>query len=1179
MKVNLRKFTLLFTACLFACPFARSAEQDNWYIAWEVSVPESTGVAYHVDSTTGVGQIYVTSTSSYDVKVYDLNGSLDRTITIASSRYNPYDLVLDEEGTIYIGEDYAVTCLENDGTFKWRTGKNASESNSGSTGSGDGEFHYAYGITIGQDGNLYVADRYNHRVQVLDKNGSFIRKFGEIGSAPGQLNSPRDIACLPDGRIVVGDYNYLHYFQPDGTFLKRESQGGAHVSVGPDGTMFSRGKLLDSEGGKITSISAYDRTCFTREGDLIESSSGKLRLWKRAFRTKGLPERNIIAQPAIREVSQRAGTNIIDIKVEIIDADDDNATLGILAAIDGEFNNPNKWIIPQGWVDYSEDKIGTPISTNLVHTFSWDVKQDWAEQTGSLDFEIFSQTGSRTKPIDVHYLTLPLGDGNLTISRSPIKDAEMVNYLKYLLVSGQGGLSLSAGKIVDGNGVALVEVSGSSLQATAEGRALFMDALGHRWAKLLEVTMAREAATPGTINQWSANRQIEPRDLPKNVNEYGFDVGSHGSRAWWVVKNSTLPRRDFNSTIFDNNGSENEYFGSVVAAGGPFIAAKAGYKKINVYEDPTLPKTTWIKVSGDGESNNTFGEQTYDFSYYFGEGTPEDGEEQSFGDQGLAPLPFKVSPLGAGTMEGVSVTPQPGPNLYSFTIEANPGWKFIGFGETYGEPSTTDPPNIYEDEIFTLEDTAVLGVLTAFFEPVGDQGYPINMPWSFQFVPGHTYVFVDGGVSQDSPFTIIDNATTGDSEWIKGGPLDGTLGNTLTVTIPDNYSGTFQIMSATSPATAGPSIDAGSPPSAQSDELALKYVVQPADSGSSSSNGFGSSFDFDSSHVGDLLAVGAPEAEGVGAWGKGKVYLYRLGTDSAEEVARITASDGTSYDNFGSSVAMNVLDRANNSRLLVVGAQSDDPNGNEQAGSAYVYIYEGNGTITELAKLTAPDGRSSDNFGSAVAVGGNHIAVGARYADAERDGSSQGNSGKVYLYKVGEDGNVTYVETLVAPYPHGSGWFGYSLSISEGFLAVGQYGSYYDQNGQNYLNQKGSVCLYQLSDAQPARLTSFIQSPVPVQYGYFGYSVDLEGNRLVVGAYEEDAEAANDTGAAYLFEISQDGKPTLVERFTHPAGKASDQFGVSVGVSGRNIVVGADNFDLPNERWNAGQAIFYRETE
>ena len=42
-----------------------------------------------------------------------------------------------------------------------------------------------------------------------------------------------------------------------------------------------------------------------------------------------------------------------------------------------------KWIIPQAWVDYSEEKIGTPISTNQEHRLSWNVKQDWAEQTGS----------------------------------------------------------------------------------------------------------------------------------------------------------------------------------------------------------------------------------------------------------------------------------------------------------------------------------------------------------------------------------------------------------------------------------------------------------------------------------------------------------------------------------------------------------------------------------------------------------------------------------------------------------------------------------------------------------------------------------------------------------------------------------------------------------------------------
>jgi hypothetical protein len=110
-------------------------------------------------------------------------------------------------------------------------------------------------------------------------------------------------------------------------------------------------------------------------------------------------------------------------------------------------------------------------------------------------------------------------------------------------------------------------------------------------------------------------------------------------------------------------------------------------------------------------------------------------------------------------------------------------------------------------------------------------------------------------------------------------------------------------------------------------------------------------------------------------------------------------------------------------------------------------------------------------------------------------------------------------------------------------------------------------------------LTAFLKSPVPVSSGYFGYSLDLQDNQLVVGAYQEDSERAADSGAAYLFEISEDGKPTLIERFTHPQAKASDRFGTSVGVSGRNLVIGANYFDLPNERWNAGQAIFYRASE
>ena len=249
-----------FLSYLWSAFYAFSAEQDNWYIANEWTVTGGTGVAYYEDNNTGVGQIYVCngSSTSSKISVYDLNGSLARDIPIANTRYYAYDLVLDSNGTIFIGERHAVTCLDNNGTFKWRTGKNASISAYGSNGNGDGEFYNAYGIDIGPDGKLYIADKDNRRVQILDKNGSFISKFGSYGSAPGQFYNPSDLVCMKNGNIVISDWSadYLHYFDQNGTFIKRVNHSAPRyrVSLAKDGTLFSRSRLRNPDGEQIEYI-------------------------------------------------------------------------------------------------------------------------------------------------------------------------------------------------------------------------------------------------------------------------------------------------------------------------------------------------------------------------------------------------------------------------------------------------------------------------------------------------------------------------------------------------------------------------------------------------------------------------------------------------------------------------------------------------------------------------------------------------------------------------------------------------------------------------------------------------------------------------------------------------------------------------------------------------------------
>ena len=56
----------------------------------------------------------------------------------------------------------------------------------------------------------------------------------------------------------------------------------------------------------------------------------------------------------------------------------------------------------------------------------------------------------------------------------------------------------------------------------------------YRFATSKEVTKAREAATPGGVNNWSATNQVKPRNLPGSVNEYGFDVST--TSGLWVIK-------------------------------------------------------------------------------------------------------------------------------------------------------------------------------------------------------------------------------------------------------------------------------------------------------------------------------------------------------------------------------------------------------------------------------------------------------------------------------------------------------------------------------------------------------------------------------------------------------------------------------------------------------------------
>jgi sugar lactone lactonase YvrE len=102
----------------------------------------------------------------------------------------------------------------------------------GKPGTGPGEFHfmgtdtsdpngYDGKIAVGSDGEVYVPDTENSRVQVFTPDGRFVRQFGRLGSGKGQFLFLFDLAVDDTGSIYLVDaqLNMIRKLSTDGKFV------------------------------------------------------------------------------------------------------------------------------------------------------------------------------------------------------------------------------------------------------------------------------------------------------------------------------------------------------------------------------------------------------------------------------------------------------------------------------------------------------------------------------------------------------------------------------------------------------------------------------------------------------------------------------------------------------------------------------------------------------------------------------------------------------------------------------------------------------------------------------------------------------------------------------------------------------------------------------------------------
>ena len=314
---------------------------------------------------------------------------------------------------------------------------------------------------------------------------------------------------------------------------------------------------------------------------------------------------------------------------------------------------------------------------------------------------------------------------------------------------------------------------------------------------------------------------------------------------------------------------------------------------------------------------------------------------------------------------------------------------------------------------------------------------------------------------------------------------------------------------------------------------------------------------------GDTIVSGAPGCDPVLPGQEscpliiGSVYVLRA--SDGEELFKLMTADGAAGNFFGESLAID-------GDTVVVGARGVDT----QTGAAYVFrTTDGWDTFVEVDKLTASDGSYEDLFGQSVAISGATVVVGASQSRKIPEGycPSLDCSGAAYLFRTQDEGaSYGQMAKLTATDAAAGDSFGWSVAFDSGTVVVGAH-SDNDACTDNPLCNSGAAYVYSLGDA--GLVYTKLTAPDAAADDYFGVSVAIDGETIVVGAYAKNFG----TGAAYVYRTSDDGAThDHVAKLTSP-GAMGDAFGISVAVDGAAVVVGAGQW----LNLGSGSAYVYEE--
>lgn len=186
------------------------------------------------------GEVYVSDREKHHIAVFSKDGTFLRKWGVDgygdAEFKEPFGIIVeaDSEGKmeVYVSDlgNPVIQVFDTEGNFIRKFG---------SGGTGDGQLLGTSGMCMGTGDNgeteLYVCDGQNHRIQVFDKQGKFLRKWGSEGNGEGQFEVP-NFVCFLDGKetinpaeVYVSDFNNhrIQVFDKQGRFLRKWGSEGS----------------------------------------------------------------------------------------------------------------------------------------------------------------------------------------------------------------------------------------------------------------------------------------------------------------------------------------------------------------------------------------------------------------------------------------------------------------------------------------------------------------------------------------------------------------------------------------------------------------------------------------------------------------------------------------------------------------------------------------------------------------------------------------------------------------------------------------------------------------------------------------------------------------------------------------------------------------------------------------